>query len=188
MTEGGTAQATRSVGRWLPMAATLVTTGLVLSLAVGWSWLLLGLGAVAVVTWPLIDADIAEHRLPNALVLPCYPIALVSVLAHAMASGSSPVFAIVIAAASIAAFGLMHVLGGMGMGDVKLVGVLGLLLGALGATAVIVGVAAAFLFGAVAGAWAMATQQRAASHRIPFGPFLLVGFWFGVLASIVRAA
>lgn len=187
MTEGqATARKARTAIRWMPLGATIIVTGTVLGLAVGWSWLLLGLGALAVATWPLIDADIIEHRLPNKIVLPCYPIVVVSIALDSLTTASSPTLALITGGAGVAGFALMHVLGGMGMGDVKLVGVLGLLLGSLGITAVIVGLSAAFLLGAVAGAWAMATQHRAATHRLPFGPFLLVGFWFGVFTHVVR--
>ncbi len=151
----------------------------------GWSWLLMGLLSVAVVTWPLAATDVAQHRLPNVLVLPCYPVAAVSIAAHILATGASPALPLVVAGIALGGFVIMHLLGGMGMGDVKLAGVLGMLLGALGLTSAMVGFAAAFALGALAGAWAMATRQRAVTHRIPFGPFLLAGFWIGVAAHAV---
>lgn len=187
MTEGQTAHAVQPVARWMPVAATFVTLMAMTVLAVGWSWLLLGLAAVALVTWPLVVADATEHRLPNRIVLPCYPVAIISVGLHTVVTGESPVVPIIVGAGAIVFFGLMHVLGGMGMGDVKLVGILSLLLGSFGLTPVIVGCAAAFLFGAIAGAWAMATQHRAATHRIPFGPFLLAGFWLGIVVPALPA-
>ncbi|WP_166998074.1 prepilin peptidase [Paramicrobacterium fandaimingii] len=186
MVEVRAAEISRPRVQWMLRAATLLVTAIVLALSVGWSWLLVGFVAVAVATWPLVGTDISEHRLPNKIVLPCYPAAVVGLALHSITTGASPVLAIVSSLGCIVVFALMHVLGGMGMGDVKLVGVLGLLLGSLGVTALTVGLASAFLLGAVAGAWAMATQRRAATHRIPFGPFLLVGFWLGVLAPVLR--
>jgi leader peptidase (prepilin peptidase)/N-methyltransferase len=69
---------------------------------------------------------------------------------------------------------------GLGMGDVKLVAVMGLFLGSAVAPAVLVG----FATGAVAGAFLLARHGAAARKRaVPFGPFLavggLVGLWAG---------
>ncbi|SEB35184.1 leader peptidase (prepilin peptidase) / N-methyltransferase [Paramicrobacterium humi] len=151
--------------------------------AVGWNPQLLGLTAIALVTWPLAVTDIAEHRLPNRLVLPCYPAALAGVLLETVLTGRSPLPALVGMVACVTGFIVLHVLGGMGMGDVKLAGVLGLCLGGLGPSALPAGLLAAFVLGGAAGAWAMATQHRASTHRIPFGPFLLAGLWLGVVAA-----
>lgn len=186
MVEVRAAEFSRSRARWVPLASTFLVTAIVLAVSVGWSWLLLGFVAVAVATWPLIAADVSEHRLPNKIVLPCYPIAAIGLAIHSIVTGNSPALAVIASLGCVTVFALMHLLGGMGMGDVKLVGVLALLLGSLGVTSLMVGFASAFLFGAVAGGWTMATQHRAATHRIPFGPFLLVGFWLGVLAPALR--
>ena len=69
---------------------------------------------------------------------------------------------------------------GMGMGDVKLVAVMGLYLGRAVAPALLVALAA----GALVGAVLIARHGAAARKRaIPFGPFLavggVVGLWFG---------
>jgi leader peptidase (prepilin peptidase)/N-methyltransferase len=69
---------------------------------------------------------------------------------------------------------------GMGMGDVKLVAMLGLFLGSAVAPAVLIGFAA----GAVVGLVMIARHGSAArKHAIPFGPFLalggIVGLWWG---------
>jgi leader peptidase (prepilin peptidase)/N-methyltransferase len=69
---------------------------------------------------------------------------------------------------------------GMGMGDVKLVAMMGLYLGRALAPAVLVG----FLAGAIVGVALMVRHGAAARKRaVPFGPFLafggLIGLWFG---------
>jgi len=69
---------------------------------------------------------------------------------------------------------------GMGMGDVKLVAVMGLYLGRAVAPALLVGFAA----GALVGLVLIARQGASARKRaIPFGPFLalggIVGLWYG---------
>jgi leader peptidase (prepilin peptidase) / N-methyltransferase len=69
---------------------------------------------------------------------------------------------------------------GMGMGDVKLVAVMGLYLGRAIAPAVLVGFAAGALVGLV-----LIARRGAAARKqaVPFGPFLalggVVGLWFG---------
>jgi leader peptidase (prepilin peptidase)/N-methyltransferase len=69
---------------------------------------------------------------------------------------------------------------GMGMGDAKLVGMMGLFIGRAIAPATLIG----FLLGAVVGV-AMIARQGAAARKsaIPFGPFLavggIIGLWFG---------
>ena len=67
---------------------------------------------------------------------------------------------------------------GMGMGDVKLAGVLGLMLGAAVAPALLV----ALLAGVVLGALVMAHKGVQAGRKtaVPFGPFLAMGAIFAV--------
>ncbi|MDQ3759958.1 MAG: A24 family peptidase, partial [Actinomycetota bacterium] len=69
---------------------------------------------------------------------------------------------------------------GMGMGDAKLVGMMGLFVGRAIAPATLIG----FLLGAIVG-MAMIARQGAAARKsmIPFGPFLavggIIGLWIG---------
>jgi leader peptidase (prepilin peptidase) / N-methyltransferase len=69
----------------------------------------------------------------------------------------------------------------MGMGDVKLAGVLGLYLGSSVAPAILV----ATLSGVIVGAFVMAHTgvQQGRKTAIPFGPFLAVGGVVGLLAG-----
>jgi leader peptidase (prepilin peptidase) / N-methyltransferase len=70
--------------------------------------------------------------------------------------------------------------GGMGMGDVKLAGTMGLYLG----VAVVPALLVAFLAGSVAGAALMAREGAGARKRgIPFAPFLALGGLVGLLAG-----
>ncbi len=69
---------------------------------------------------------------------------------------------------------------GLGYGDVRLSGVLGMALGWLGSQAVVVGTYAAFLLGAVVGG-ALALARVVDRRGYPFGPFMLVGAFLGVL-------
>ena len=71
---------------------------------------------------------------------------------------------------------------GMGMGDAKLVGAMGLVLGPAVAPALLV----AFLSGTLGGLVVMARKGVAAGRRtqVPFGPFLALGGIVGVFAGV----
>jgi len=77
---------------------------------------------------------------------------------------------------------------GMGMGDVKLAGVLGLYLGALGWAQLAVGVMAAFAVGAIAGAIVLIIRRSVADRRVPFGPWMFAGAWIGIAGGEAIAA
>ncbi len=141
--------------------------------------LVLGLVLVAfLVPIALIDLD---HRIiPNRLTLPAAVLAVV--LGTALDPGGQ-VERLIAGAAAALVLGLPSLLHpkGMGMGDAKLVGVLGLFLGAAVAPAFFV----AFLLGSAVG---IAIIVRKGMHKgrktaVPFGPFLALGGVVGVLAG-----
>lgn len=135
---------------------------------------------LAIVTPGLFRWDLRDRRLPNALVLPGYVAGGVGLVGEWAWTGVLPLTAVV---ASVGYFAFLLVLslgGGMGMGDVKLAGVLGLAAGLLGDTAALLSPMLAFLFG---GAAAILALRRGPGVRIPFGPFLLAGLWLAVLAT-----
>jgi leader peptidase (prepilin peptidase)/N-methyltransferase len=71
---------------------------------------------------------------------------------------------------------------GMGYGDVRLSGVLGLALGFAGWGPLIVGVYAGFLLGGIGGS--LLTALRIVDRRsYPFGPFMLLGAVVGILSG-----
>ncbi|BDZ45117.1 hypothetical protein GCM10025866_10260 [Naasia aerilata] len=71
----------------------------------------------------------------------------------------------------------------MGMGDVKLAGVLGLFLGFLGPAPLLVGIFAAFLLGGIAGIVVLVARRGTRRTALPFGPWMLAGAWIGILAG-----
>ena len=130
----------------------------------------------------LIDIDV--KRLPNSIVLPAYVVALVALTASAAATGDW--VALGRAAIGMGALGLFYFLlalvpGAMGMGDVKLAGVLGAFLAWLGWGEFLVGVIAGFLAGGIAGVVSLLRGRR--KVQIPYGPFLLGGAWCGILVG-----
>ena len=72
---------------------------------------------------------------------------------------------------------MIHLLCGMGMGDVKYAGVIGLYLGSLGWTYLYLGALISFVGAAL---WALPQMvSKRGNHSVPFGPFMALG----VLAS-----
>lgn len=77
---------------------------------------------------------------------------------------------------------------GMGLGDVALAPVLGLVLGAVGPGAALVGLLAGFVLGAVVGVGLLWSGRLARGTRVPHGPFMLAGAALGVFAGEPVAA
>jgi leader peptidase (prepilin peptidase)/N-methyltransferase len=148
------------------------------------------LGAVGVA---LAMIDIDCKRLPDALVLPSYPIAGVLLAVAALADDRWPDLlraGIGMAALYCFYFVLASIYpAGMGFGDVKLAGVLGIYLGWLGWGELVVGAFLGFLFGGVLGLLLMAFGQAGRKSKLPFGPYMLAGalasiIWGGALADL----
>lgn len=157
--------------------AVAVVLGILAVSAIGPSALLIGPGYLAWVSADLVRIDIESHRLPNRLVLPGYPVALAGIAAHGLVTGTASVIPLACGAAWFLFFLLLNLGGGMGMGDVKLAGLLGLCLGSLGVLPGIVGIGLAFLFGGIGGILVLLRRVGGRGTHIPFGPFLLAGFW-----------
>jgi leader peptidase (prepilin peptidase)/N-methyltransferase len=133
----------------------------------------------------LIDLDV--YRLPDALTLPSYGVGLVLLgvasgvhhdgwsLARA-AIGMAILFGFYFTVAMIAPRG-------MGFGDVKLAGVIGLYLAWLGWAELAVGAFAAFFVGAVVGIGVILFAGGGRKTRVPFGPFMLVGALIGIFVG-----
>lgn len=119
--------------------------------------------------------DLEQRIIPNVLLAG----AAVAALAIVGLTDPSSLPDRLIAAAGAGGFMLLFAVAyprGMGMGDVKLVAVMGLFLG----RAIIPAVAIAVLAGALVGLVTMARHgSEARKHAIPFGPFLALG---GVVA------
>jgi leader peptidase (prepilin peptidase)/N-methyltransferase len=70
---------------------------------------------------------------------------------------------------------------GLGLGDVKLAGIIGLVAGALGVQATITAGMAGYLFGAVYAVGLLVTRRATRGSEFPFGPFMLAGALAAVL-------
>jgi leader peptidase (prepilin peptidase)/N-methyltransferase len=143
---------------------------------------------LACITPPLVRIDVMEHRLPNRLVLPALAVAAPLAAVDAAVRRMPPLEPSLMGFAVGGVLYACAVLGGLGMGDVKLGALLGLAVGCFGVSAVllfaVVSVCSAGLAGVVV---VFAARARGGSPgwrtRIPFGPFLLLGCWGAIAAS-----
>ena len=138
----------------------------------------------AAITVALGLIDIDTHTLPNRIVLPAYLVAVVLLVTASVVDGRYE--ALLRAGIGMGGLWLAYAAmafaypGGMGFGDVKLAGVVGILLGWSGWGALAVGALAAFILG---GLYAMALLVLRRANRksgIPFGPWMLAGAWTGI--------
>jgi len=139
----------------------------------------LGLLTVLVLV-PVALIDLDHHLIPNLITGPAAILALA--LGTALDPSGEP--ARLIAGAAAGGFFLLAALvspRGMGMGDVKLAGVLGLLLGAEVAPALLIALVAGVLAGVVVLALKSPGERRRTG--VPFGPFLAIGGLTAVYAG-----
>lgn len=133
----------------------------------------------------LIDLD--HHRLPNAIVLPSYGVLAGLFGLAALLTREPESFARSLAGAGILFGGYLIIAlispRGMGLGDVKLAGVIGLALGWLGWGQLAVGAALAFLVGGLVAVVLIVAGRARRGTGIPFGPCMLAGAWIAIIAG-----
>ncbi len=129
--------------------------------------------------------DLDTKRLPNVLTLPSYPIVAGLLLIPAVVDGRWEDFGrSMLGGLGLFAFYLLLALvypAGMGMGDVKLAGPLGMALSWLGWGEWLVGSFLAFLLGAFVGVAMIVFRGAGRKSAIPFGPFMLAGALLGIV-------
>jgi leader peptidase (prepilin peptidase)/N-methyltransferase len=158
---------------------------LAMALAFGLSWELPAYLYLTSVGVALAFIDLDTKRLPNVLTLPSYPIMAGLLLIPAAVDGLWGDYGrALLGALALFVFYLLLALvypAGMGMGDVKLAGVLGMALGWLGWAEWVVGSFLAFVLGAIVGLSLMLMRRAGRRSAIPFGPFMLAGTFLGIL-------
>ncbi len=76
---------------------------------------------------------------------------------------------------------LLAATGGLGLGDVRLAGLLGLYLGWLGWTSLVTGTLTGFVLAGLTGAILMVAGRATRRTRLPFGPFMILGAFVAIL-------
>jgi leader peptidase (prepilin peptidase)/N-methyltransferase len=122
--------------------------------------------------------DLREHRLPNRLVLPAFPVALLAQLIATIISAdwARQLFALLIALL-IAAIGLgANYIDALGMGDVKLATVIALTLGYFNPWLPVIAIGIAFVLAFAVVIVLITLGKVKIGSSIPLGPYLLVSF------------
>lgn len=164
---------------WSPLAGLDGTRGLVRGALLLAAFLYLMAISVSLT---LIDLD--THTLPNRIVLPAYIMLPLLLLAASTVSGDWA--AALRGLVGLVVLGFVYlalalaVPGGMGLGDVKLAGVLGFVLAYLGWGPLAVGSFGAFLLGGTFAIVLLVVRRAGRRSGIPFGPWMLAGAWLGI--------
>lgn len=179
LVEAGTGAAFAAIAGWAASLEGVEGAG---------RWLLTGtLCGFAAVSIALALIDLDTHRLPSVILGPAYPVvaALLAVTSAVTGDGA----ALGRAAAGLVLLGLgyyvVHAVrpDGMGFGDVKLAGLIGLVTGYVGWGALAVGAFAAFVLAGGYGAVLIATGRADRRSGLAFGPWMLAGGWLGLAAG-----
>jgi len=175
--------AARSGLRWRAALASGLAGG-ALGAGVGPGWPLVHLIPLVPVGVALAIVDWRTRLLPTRVIAPSYAVVVVGVLVGWVATRDTDDL-VRAGWGWLVAGGLYWLMWriyprGMGYGDVRLSGVLGIALGQLGWGPLLVGVYAGFLLGGVIGG--LLSLIRVVERKgYPFGPFMLVGALVGIL-------
>ncbi|OHV69820.1 hypothetical protein BCD48_34660 [Pseudofrankia sp. BMG5.36] len=141
----------------------------------------------------LAAVDLRVHRLPDAIVLPSYPVlaallglaAVVDGLSRDTWDADHAIAAAAAAGVLLAVFGTMYLIpgGGLGRGDVKLAGLLGAALGWLGPSTVLLGLLTGLVIAGLYAGVLLATRRATRSDPIAYGPHLLLGAFVAILVT-----
>jgi len=153
----------------------------------GLSWALPAYLYLAAISVALSAIDLDVRRLPDKIVLPSYVVALVLLLLPSIAEGRWDAY-LRAALTGVGLFAFYFLLAliypaGMGFGDVKLSGVLGIYLGWYSWGLAILATFVAFLLGAVVGVVVMVRTREGRRTKVPFGPFMLVGTFLALFVG-----
>ncbi len=147
------------------------------------------LTAVLALVWAavLTLVDLEVHRLPDVLTLPAYPVVALlltwcsattgdwAALARAAACSGAAVLAFLVAVL------LSPRREGLGLGDVKLAGVLGALLGWFSWVAAVYGLLAGFVLGGIVAVVLLLGRRADRRSTLSFGPAMIAGAYLVAL-------
>jgi leader peptidase (prepilin peptidase)/N-methyltransferase len=168
---------------WRSAVASAVA-GAVVGAGLGWTWALVLWVPLVPVCVALAVVDWRTRLLPTAVIRPSYLALFALALLGWAVTGDSDA-AVRSALGWLVAGGIYAVLWfiyprGLGFGDVRLAGVLGIALGWLGWGPLLVGVYAGFLLGGVLGGL-LSVLKIVERKGFPFGPFMMLGALVGLL-------
>lgn len=178
---------------WWVVPVTAVASGLVWwAVSPGHPWLVPAVYVLAV--WVMVAlawVDLDVHRLPDRIQLPAAPALVVLLAGCSLATDTwSPFVRALVAGVVLFVVYLVLALlpgGGIGFGDVKLAGLLGMLLGWLSWAQVWWATLATFLIGGVVAVALLALRRKGAGDEFAYGPAMLLGAVGALVAPAVIA-
>jgi leader peptidase (prepilin peptidase)/N-methyltransferase len=154
------------------------------TLADGWAELV-AFALLALACALLIVIDLAVYRLPDLIIGPMYPILIVALTVAAAVDRDWSRFGRAAAGGAVLAVGYLIlallVPWGLGLGDVKLAGLLGAFLGWTGWANVLVGTLAAFTLNGVVAAVLLLSRRATRNSATAFGPWMVAGAAIGAI-------
>ncbi len=178
---------------WRPATRWMLTA----VLGVGWAatWVKVGWTGVlpahlvwVTITSALVMTDLEHKLIPNRILYPGTGITAALLLAGALLDGVPDRLGSAALGAVLCLVG-MGVLsaaarGAMGMGDVKLSALLGLICGYRGVTTTLQAVLFGFIIGGAAALVMMVTRRAHRHTQLPFAPALVAGAWWSLLGPL----
>jgi leader peptidase (prepilin peptidase) / N-methyltransferase len=169
------------LGSWLPVAlAGLAAIGAAGAAALATTTVeLVAYAVLALAGALLVVVDLAAYRLPDIIVGPTAAtlillLGLAGILGGDLGRWGRSLLAGVVLLAVYLGLALLR-RSGLGMGDVKLAGLLGLFLGWLGWPQVAVGTLATFVLGGLWAAVLLLARRSGRDDSYPFGPWMMLG-------------
>jgi leader peptidase (prepilin peptidase)/N-methyltransferase len=127
--------------------------------------------------------DLATYRLPDRLVVPLVGVALLGLgwTAIGQHDPGRLLTAVITGAAVLAGYFVLGlVTGRLGLGDVKLAGLIGLILGWAGPSQTALGALGGFATGAAVATGLLITRRGNRKSDFPFGPSMIIGAVLGL--------
>lgn len=146
----------------------------------GWAQLVVSL-AVAVLLVAAFVYDAKYMQLPEKYMLPAISLGVLSIGLKAFADGWELLMPqlVGLAAVVLAYTSLWYFSKGkwLGAGDIRIAAIMGLF---LEPKQLVVGIFVAYLVGAVYGLYVLRKSKNKRGIKVPFGPFLIIGFYIGL--------
>ena len=138
---------------------------------------------------PLVIIDLREKRLPDRILLIAYPaVTGLLVLAAWQDNNWDNLWRALLAGLVVfAGYFMLRFINpsGLGAGDVKLSGLIGLILGWTSWQAALMGTAIGFVLGALVAAFLLLSKRRGLKQSLAFGPYMIAGAWLVLVPALL---
>jgi leader peptidase (prepilin peptidase) / N-methyltransferase len=179
----------RRLARWRPLPLVAGIAAAVLAGSLVWtvSWALLASVLAIAAAAPLLGyVDIRAHLLPDPVTLAASAVALIALVVACLATGHAATLLVSLGIGLVTS-ALLLVLaligGGLGFGDVKLAFVLAATAAAVSVTGAVLWLVLAIAMGGLTALVLVLSRRRDRKAHLPFGPFLLAGWWLALIVE-----